>query len=48
MKNKMTDMLSVFLAETLPHNSDDYIPDIVYDWLDDNWEELKEIKEYGI
>lgn len=43
----MNDSLSAFLAETLPHNSQDYIPDIVYDWLNDNWEKLKEIMEYG-
>jgi len=44
----MTYSLSAFLEKTLPHNSQDYIPDIVFDWLNDNWEELKEIMEYGL
>lgn len=43
----MNNCLSEFLKRTLPHNSDDCIPDIVYDWLHDEWEEIKEIMEYG-
>ena len=27
----------------LPDNTDDYIPDIVHDFIWDNWDELKDI-----
>jgi len=39
--------LNEFLNVKLPHNSQDYIPDIVHDFILDYWEELKEIMEYG-
>lgn len=43
----MIDILSKFLEETLPFSSGEYIPDLVYDWLQDNWERLEEIMNLG-